>query len=134
MTDMGVTVYDSVGVEIGEGPLSYPVGRSMFTLDRWRQGEPLFVEIFPAFAGLEAPSTWSAIVNVTFMARRASELEVTGVDTTRALSMNPGESVPIQFTPLTVNWELADGFQHLLEVEVTPAGGAPAVRRQTIGR
>ncbi len=68
------------------------------------------------------------------MARRASELDVTGVDTTRALFMGPGEAVPIQFTPLTLEWELPAGFQHLLEVEVTPAGGAPAIRRQTIGR
>jgi hypothetical protein len=132
MTDMGVTVYDSVGVEVGEGPLSYPIGRTTIELERWRTGEPLTVELFPAFAIEDPARRWSASVVIGFLARRPLDLELSGVDTTRALSMRPGQSLNVNFMPNPGTWVLPTGFRRIVEVTLTPAGGAPATRRESI--
>jgi len=132
-TDFGVTLFDSTGAKVGEGPLSYRVGRTEIDLRRKYRGGSLDLELFPAFAHLDPPETWRAHVQVVFLARTPVTLELTGIDTTQALSMAPGTSTALTFRPPAPDaLVMPAGFEPVIEVTLNPAGGAPARRRRAL--
>ena len=132
MTDLGVTLFDSLGVNVAEGPLSYAFGRMTAEIERFRRGTKLELEIFPAFAHLEPPPQWEAEVRVAFMAAKPVDLKLADVDTSQVLTMDPGRFLVVRLEPAAPEWVLADGFHPVVEISTNPAAGPPAVRRRVM--
>ena len=131
-TDFGVTVFDSVGEQIGEGPLTYGFGRGEFNVSRRYRGTTLDIELFPAFAHLQAPPSWSAEVTV-YLIGRPTELEPADSDTS-AIILGEGESRQIRFVIPEEARAVPEGFMRLVEIAANPAAGASARRWARWGR
>lgn len=134
LTDFGVTVFDSAGFKVAEGPLSYGFGRLTVELPRYRRGVPLEIELFPAFAHLEPPDRWSGQGRISLIAANPATLDLAGVDTTTALTTEPGQYQMVRFAPIPERLVIPAGYDPLLEVTTNPAAGAPAMRRRAINR
>jgi hypothetical protein len=67
-TDFGLTVFDSVGQVIEGTPLDYAVSRLAFKVDAARRGQPVTIELFPAYAWSHRTPPWRARVTVRFLA------------------------------------------------------------------
>ena len=132
-TDFGVTVFDSMGAQVGHGPLSYAFGRHEFDLSRRHRGATLDIELFPAFAHLEPPPTWQVDLTIYLIAARPVSLEAATADTT-GIELAPGESVEVEFTLPEEERPIPDGYAPLIEVTTNPAGGATAQRRGRLNR
>jgi len=122
-TDFGVTVFDSTGQQVSEGPLNYAVGRQRFDVPEGLAGRPLTVELFPASAQVGPAPSWQATVRVRFLLKepRAAQVGkdatvVAGGRTTLELLAPPALQAPA-------------GFQPLVEVRVTPSAGEAAILR-----
>src|SRR5207247_743364 len=122
-TDFGVTVFDSSGQQVSEGPLNYAVGRQRFDVPEGLAGRPLTVELFPASAQVGPAPSWQATVRVRFLLKepRAAQVGkdatvVAGGRTTLELLAPPALQAPA-------------GFQPLVEVRVTPSAGEAAILR-----
>jgi subtilisin family serine protease len=134
LTDFGVTVFDSAGFKVAEGPMSYGFGRLTVELPRYRRGQRLEIELFPAFAHLEPPPRWSAEGQLSFIAADPPVLPLAGVDTTTALTTAPGQYEMIRFEPIPERLLIPPGYDPLIEIVTNPAAGAPAIRRRAIER
>jgi len=128
-TDFGVTVFDSTGQQVAAEPMNYAVGRQRIAVKPGMAGQPWTVELYPAFARAGVSQSWRATVRVRFLlstprpAGGASDLSV--VSGGRAVLALPGP--PLLAVP--------EGFEPLLEVTATPAGGGfavPALRREPV--
>src|SRR6185503_11822800 len=109
LTDFGVTVFDSAGQQIGQGPMNYSLARQIVKVDSLRRGRRLEIELHPAFAHLKAPDSWSARVRVSFVADRPVP-----VDGRMAVNVPGGASASIAIPPAPPGLTAPDGFQPLL--------------------
>jgi len=130
-TDFGVTLYDSTGFQMEQGPMTYGFGRTEFELKPRHKGQRLTVELFPAFAHIDAPNEWTASVRITLNAEEEVELSRADGDST-AVTLEPGQSTTLEFQAPELSWELPEGYVPWLEVRADPAGGAPAIRRNEL--
>lgn len=128
-TDFGVTVFDSTGRQVAAEPMNYAVGRQQIAVKPAMAGQAWTVELYPAFARAGVSQSWRATVRVRFLldaprpAGSPSDLSV--VSGGRAVLALPGP--PLLVAP--------EGFEPLLEVTATPAGGGsavPALRREPV--
>jgi hypothetical protein len=126
VTDFALTVWDSTGALIGEQPLNYAVGRHSFTVDTLA-GAQLEVELFPAFALKGDTSTWSASVDLSFLAA-----EPLAADPTRKVSVESGKPAVLPAPAMPAGLSLPDGFAPLLETTARPEEGAAASRRGAV--
>lgn len=110
MTDFGITVYDSLGAQLGNGAMNYPYHRIPVDLPADRAaGYRTTVELAPGFARPTAPSRTDARVRVRFEADERSVWTQSG----------PARAAVVRvpaFTPL----EAPDGFEPLLRLTVCP--------------
>ena len=128
MTDFGVTLFDSMGVQVGQGPLTYAFGRAEFEISRRDRGKTLNLELFPAFAHLEPPPTWELEATVYLMAGR--RLSLAPADSgTATITLEAGEATELRFAAPDTARVIPAGFAPLIEVKANPAGGASAKRR-----
>jgi len=119
-----VTVFDSSGQQIGQGPMNYSLARQVVKVDSTRRGRRLDVQLLSAFAHLKAPDTWSARVRISYVADRAvpvaamPSLTVPGASlTTFALPAAPlGLTVP-------------DGSSRCFALPRSRRTGPPSVRQ-----
>lgn len=132
MTDLGVTVFDSQGHVVSLGPLSYAFGRMTVEIEPYLRGSTVQLEVFPAFAHLTPPTEWSADLRIALLAARPQELDMVDVDTTQVLTMDPGQSMVLQFGSLPTDRPVPTGFDPMIEVIANPAAGAPARLRRTL--
>ena len=119
---------------MAEGPLSYGFGRLTVELPRYRRGVQLEIELFPAFAHLEPPAGWSGQGRISLIAANPATLDLAGVDTTTALTTEPGQYQMVRFAPIPERLVIPAGYDPLIEVATNPAAGAPAMRRRAINR
>lgn len=142
-TDFGVTVFDTSGAQVGQGPLNYVIGRKKIQLKPYHRNQTLSVELFPAFARLEPPPRWEATVKLSLLAARPVDLRLPGMDTVvtsslaapadtaasadsagaaqaMKLEVAPGREVGIQFTPVPDDPVIPSGFSPLIEVAASP--------------
>ncbi|HEY6808186.1 MAG TPA: hypothetical protein VI160_05295, partial [Gemmatimonadales bacterium] len=124
-TDFGVTVFDSTGQQVAQGPLNYAMGRLAFDVPAALRGTPLTVELFPALASRADATPWRATVRVRYLLPTPRPL-----DGAKAVNVVAGarQAVPVVPAP---GAPAADGFQTLLEARFTPASGPSAVIRVT---
>ena len=129
LTDFGVTVFDSAGQLLSEGPLDYSFGRQTLDVEESSRGGYVDVELFPAFAHLQPPSRWSADVEISFLADSARELtlENSTLDTSAALS--PGAAWSVSIAPVPDTFEVPELFAPLVEITARPETGPASVRR-----
>jgi hypothetical protein len=67
VTDFGIVLYDSAGVQLGQGAMNYAFHRVTVDLPANRAAAyPVTVELFPAFARAEPPASFSATVRLAF--------------------------------------------------------------------
>ena len=67
VTDFGIVLYDSAGAQLGQGAMGYAFHRVTADLPATRNAAyPVTVELFPGFAHLEAPASFSATVRLEF--------------------------------------------------------------------
>ncbi|MCZ6917325.1 MAG: S8 family serine peptidase [Gemmatimonadetes bacterium] len=128
MTDFGVTLFDSVGAQVGHGPLTYAFGRAEFEISRRDRGTTLQLELFPAFAHMEPPPTWNVEATIYLMAGRPVPLVAADSGST-TVSPEVGAPIQIRFAPPDTARRMPAGFVPLIEVEANPAAGASAKRR-----
>jgi hypothetical protein len=122
-TDFGVTVFDTAGQSLNQGPLNYAVGRQAFDLPAGAAGAPAIIELFPALALLDHPDPWQATVRVRFLLDSAG---ATGPR--RPISVVAGGRSSVDagdVTPPT----LPEGFHPLLDARVSVPGASDAERR-----
>jgi tripeptidyl-peptidase-2 len=129
-TDFAVTVFDSTGQQVHSAALNYARGLQTFDLPRGLVGQPVVVELFPAFARTDTAPPWRATVRVRFF---ADSLQPIGpshlldvVAGARAILPDvtvPPVDMPEGFTPL-IAWRLApavgDGAAVVTLVPVAP--------------
>ena len=133
MTDFGVTLFDSAGAQVGLGPLTYGFGRHEFELRRRHRGQTLDIELFPAFAHLEAPPAWSAVVTIYLIARRATDLKSPAADSSGVVRTSQ-DITEVVFVLPEEEREMPDGFERLVEILASPAAGASSRRWARWGR
>ncbi len=122
-TDFGVTVFDSSGQQVAQGPLNYAVGRLTFDLPAELRGTPLTIELFPALAVTANAAPWRATVRARFLLPAPRP-----IDGAKAVSVVSGarQAVPIgEFNAPAA----PEGFRPLVEARFTPAAGPAAVLR-----
>jgi subtilisin family serine protease len=119
VTDFGITVYDSLGAQLGNGAMNYPYHRISVDLPADRAaGYRTTVELSPGFARPAAPSRTDARVRVRFEAEERSVWSQSGAA--------PAAVVRV---PAFAPFEAPDGFEPLLRLGVCPCprDGAPAM-------
>ena len=126
LTDFGVTLYDSEGRKLGDGPLNYAMRRMEMELDSTTEGGVLEVELMPAFAHLTPLARWTAAVRVTFAGGGAA-----GADSGSVVMLSPGERREVKLNARPA-YSIPDGYRMLVEVAATDGAGLSAVRRAEI--
>ncbi|MGH9258653.1 MAG: hypothetical protein ACRD08_01965, partial [Acidimicrobiales bacterium] len=128
-TDFGVTVFDSTGQQVSQAPMNYAVGRQRFAVTPALAGRPLTIELFPAYARVEARAPWPAEVHVRFLASAPRIL----VPPEPGLVVAGGRS-RLTFGALPM-LEAPPGFGPLVELRVRPARGpgAASAARLVVG-
>ena len=121
-TDLGVTVFDSTGRQIGQQPQNYARGRQTIPLDSTRVGRPLAVEVFPAWADPDAVHPWSATLTVRFLTSTGLT-----VGEPRDVRVVAGGRVAIPRAGGTPG-DLPEAFAPLLAVTADPMSGPVALR------
>jgi hypothetical protein len=129
VTDVGVSVWDSSGYLVSEGPLNYAVGRQQVTVDPGTH-PVLDLEIMPGFARPDAHAVWEADVTVAFLAAPDSPL---APPATLPLELPVGSSATLPWTDDSLAW-LPAGLDVLTEVRVTSAGTPVSVLRTLVSQ
>jgi len=124
-TDFGVTLWDADGALVGQNPLSYAVGRQMFSLDGLLN-RSLELELSPAFAEPDPVGGWFAEVRITFLAREALGRVVAPV------TIEPGAGRAVAGGLPELFPELPDGFGYLVQTSVMVDGATAAQRRHVV--
>jgi len=124
VTDVGVSVWDTSGFLVAEGPLNHAVGRQHVTVDPVTQ-PVLDLEVMPGFALPDADGVWEAAVTVTFLPAPDTKL---GPPTTVPLDLGPGAGTVLPWTADAASW-LPAGLEVLAEVRVSADGVPAAVLR-----
>jgi subtilisin family serine protease len=120
VTDVGVSVWDTSGYLVAEGPLNYAVGRLQITVDPLAQ-PVVDLEVMPGFARPDADAVWEADVTVVFVPALDASL---ASPATLPLDLGPGASAVLPWTADSVAW-LPAGLDVLTEIRVE-ADGVPA--------
>jgi hypothetical protein len=94
-TDFGVTVFDSAGAQVGQGPLNYRIGRQEVEIKGRHRGQTFNVELYPAFARRDPPESWTAEVRLSLSAREPADLDLVGADSTNTVLIEAGETRPL---------------------------------------
>jgi len=126
VTDVGVTVWDTTGYFVSEGPLNYAVGRQVVTLTP-ETPRVLDLEMMPGFAQPDDSTAWQADVTVTYL----PEQPLTSPATT-PVTFPAGGALRIPWPSDTLAW-VPPGLDPFAEVSVLTADG-PASVVQTLHR
>ncbi|HEY6853755.1 MAG TPA: S8 family serine peptidase [Gemmatimonadales bacterium] len=127
LTDDAVTVFDSAGQQLNNAPLNYAIGRQDFKLPDGLSGRPVTIELFPAFARMDAAHPWQAQVRVRFLAAQPAP-----IGGNQSLTVVPGGR-SVASTPQTQSFAPPAGFTPFVEITARAAsGGIAAVRRALV--
>jgi subtilisin family serine protease len=129
VTDVGVSVWDTSGYLVAEGPLNYAVGRQEVTVDPATQ-PVLDLEIMPGFARPDAETRWEADVTMAFVPAPDTNL---APPATLSLDLGPGASAVLPWGVDSTPW-LPAGLEVLTEVRVEADGVPPSVLQTLVSR
>jgi hypothetical protein len=133
-TDFGVSLFDSLGRQLGKQPLNYAFGRLQVELPEGHGDMPVTLGLFPGLADTSGSQAWRlrAAVRVyadtsVVLARQDSSARTIAprgrVEATFRVPPLPWP-LPPGFAPLGLLVARADGRSWTREVELGPAGGA----------
>jgi subtilisin family serine protease len=126
MTDFGVTIFDREGRKLADAPLNYALRRHRLPVSP--ATAPAEIELWPAFAHVQPPPTWSATLRVAFLAAAPLSLDLPG-----SIWMTPGDRAAVPLVlPRDSLWA-HDGFHPIVEIEARASEGPPAVLHVWIG-
>jgi tripeptidyl-peptidase II len=133
-TDFGVTLFDSLGHQLGKQPLNYAFGRLQVELPEGHGDVPVTLGLFPGFADPAGDQHWSLRTSIRVYAD--TSVVLAGADSA-ARTIAPRASATSEFTLPNSPWPLGPGFVPLgllvaradgrswtREVELAPAGPA----------
>lgn len=94
-TDFGVTLFDSIGVQLAKAPLNYALGRLTWAPEAPPAGAmPLRLSFFPGLARPAATDRWTARVSIRFYAAKPRTLTPAA---SAAVHLAPGASGEFRF-------------------------------------
>ncbi len=132
VTDFGVTVFDSTGAKLADGPIDYAFARQSIGLDSLGYDGDLLVELFPAYAHADPATSWAGDLRVSFMLGESLEL-ATATDSSGAeRRIGWGDDETFRFSPVPVEFSVPSGFEVLVEVTARPESGPRALRRGVV--
>jgi tripeptidyl-peptidase II len=106
-TDFGVTLFDSLGRQLGKQPMKYAFGRLQAKLPDGHPDMALELGLFPGFADSTADQSWTLQASIRLYADSAVTLKASGAST---VEVPAGKSETIRFTLPESPWTLGDGF------------------------
>ncbi len=129
VTDFGVTVFDSTGAKLTDGPLNYSFGRVTVALDSLEYDGDMRIELVPAYAHLEAPERWDAQARISFLLPEAIPLMFADSSEEFGLSLEPGSTKAVSATGWLGDLTIPEGFSPLVEVSASASSGTASVRQ-----
>ncbi len=133
-TDFGVTLFDSLGHQLGKQPLNYAFGRLQVELPEGHGDVPVTLGLFPGFADASGDQRWSLRTSIRVYAD--TSVVLARADTTKQ-TIAPHATATADFTLPAPPWPLgpkfvplgllvarADGRSWTREVELAPPGRA----------
>ena len=135
-TDFGVSLFDSLGRQLGKKPLNYAFGRLQVELPEGHGDMPVTLGLFPGFADPAGDLSWSLRASIRVYADSTVVLRPLGTPT---LSIPAGKAATSAFRiPAEMPWTLGDRFSPLgllvarvqgrswtRETPLAPAGAGP---------
>jgi tripeptidyl-peptidase-2 len=111
-TDFGVTLFDSLGRQLGKQPLNYAFGRLQVELPKGHGSMPVTLALSPGFADPTGDESWSLRTSIRLYADSAVALgPVSGAP--NLLTIRPGGRGRTSFVVPESPWPLSDGFSPL---------------------
>lgn len=132
LTDFGVTVFDSAGQQVSQGPLNYPFGRQLVSLDSVPAGMPITIELLPGFARVAPAGGWSASAQLTFVARQPVALRLTQPGDNASLTVPAGAVATFKFDSPSATFGELEGFRPVLRATARGQSGPASVRQSGI--
>jgi subtilisin family serine protease len=133
-TDFGLTLFDSLGRQLGKQPLNYAFGRLQVELPEGHGDLPVTLGLFPGFADPGGDQRWSLRASIrvyadtsVVLARSDSGAGTVAPHATATAEFKlPAAPWPLSagFVPLGLLVARADGRSWTREVELAPAGTA----------
>ena len=115
-TDFGVTVLDSAGRQLAQGPLQYAFGRLSTPLPEGHGDVRARLSLYPGFADAGDEREWSVATTIRLYADSA--ITVPATEGTGELQLMPGARGVVRFRLPSTPWPLAEGFSPLAVVLV----------------
>jgi hypothetical protein len=110
-TDFGVSLFDSLGRQLGKKPLNYAFGRLQVELPEGHGDMPVTLGLFPGFADPAGDLSWSLRASIRVYADSTVVLRPVGTPT---LSIPAGKAATSAFRiPAEMPWTLGDRFSPL---------------------
>ena len=133
-TDFGVTLFDSLGRQLGKQPLNYAFGRLQVELPEGHGDVPVTLGLFPGFADPSGDQRWALRASIRVYADTSVVLARSD---SAATTIAPKASATVEFALPRSPWPLgprfvplgllvarADGRSWTREVELAPPGTA----------
>lgn len=127
-TDFGVTVFDSMGHTIDDGPLNYAFGRMSVQIPPGGPSGPAAVTLYPGLATASDTATWSSTMLIRLYADPDSG-QLLGPPGGTLVAVSPRGTSAAIFPVGTGPWTLGDGFAPLTVVSAR-TGQGPAWTRE----
>jgi hypothetical protein len=132
ITGFGVTVFDTAGTPVSDGPLIYSGARQILELDSLDYRGGLDVELLPAFARGDLQPRWTAELEVVYLLPEAVDLTLPDGSERAGVVLGPAASRVVDFE-LSPSWQgTHPDLSPLVEVVAQLPVGPPAIRRGVV--
>jgi subtilisin family serine protease len=132
-TDFGVSLFDSLGQQLGKQPLNYAFGRLQVELPEGHGDMPVTLGLFPGFADASRAAQWSLHASIrvyadtsVVLARKDSAVATIAPRASATADFTLSTPWPLgpRFVPLGLLVARVDGRSWTREVELMPPGTA----------
>ncbi|MFC1639878.1 S8 family serine peptidase [Gemmatimonadota bacterium] len=131
LTGFGVTVFDTVGARVSDGPLNYSGARQIVELTSPEHFGGLDVELLPAFARGDVQTGWVAELEVVFLLPEAVRLLLLDGSERAGIVLEPSAARQVGFVLDSIWTGAFDDLLPLVEVVARLPVGPPSIRRGT---
>ena len=128
-TGFGVTVFDTSGARVSDGPLNYSGARQLVGLTPSERHGGLDVELMPAFARVDQHSGWGAELEVVFLLPEAVKLLLPDGSERTGIVLEPLSARETTFVMDSIGYSITNDLLPLVEVTARLPVGPPSVRR-----